>query len=128
MICSEGMIDLWNGWYGYNEITEAGIESRNVLFRNFEEDGTVSGYGMSSPGKLARLMQRRCSGDLNSDQLDALLNPFSLGMYTTLVCECAALSLDRGGESAPGVTSGIEVDPRVVLEKSVGDAAADYYS
>ena len=47
----EGMIDLGIDTPGYHELTSEGILERNPLFRNFEADGTVTGYGMSRPGR-----------------------------------------------------------------------------
>ena len=126
MICSEGMIDLWSEWYGYREITAGGIEARNVLFRNFEEDGTVSGYGMSCPGRLAELMLRHCAGEMAATDLEAHLSPMALGFYTTLVCECAHVSLAAGQEEA-GSVIGAPVDTLEILKDRIGGDSANYY-
>jgi predicted dehydrogenase len=52
LICSEGLIDLNLDTPGLREVHANGLSEINPLFRNFEPDNTVTGYGISSPGKL----------------------------------------------------------------------------
>ena len=131
LICSEGMIDLWNEWYGYREITEGGIEARNVLFRNFEEDGTVSGYGMSCPGTILDTIRRHLSGLLGAAQMEESFTPEVFGFFTTLVCECALESLEKGrkmpgNEPSTGAVIGEPIDTGRFLREKLGDAASQY--
>ena len=127
LICSEGLIDLWSEHYGYREITSAGIEARNVLFRNFKSDGSVSGYGMSCPGHILAAIRRFRSGDMDNAEVGENLSPLNLGFYTTLVCECAHASLSQGTEIASGVISGTEIDAVSYLNKQIGAQAAQIY-
>ncbi len=52
LICSQGLLDLDLATPGLREIHAEGISEINPLFRNFEAAGTVTGYGISSPGRL----------------------------------------------------------------------------
>ena len=124
LIGSEGLLDLGLDRPGYHEILTDGIFERNPMFRNFESDGTVSGYGMSSPGKLLRRLGRFRAGELPQGELDELRSPFDLGIYTTVVCECAHQSLEQGDEIQPGVIRGSAVDVRDTVSTTAGDQAA----
>ena len=52
LICSEGLLDLGLDTPGLREIHTDGVSEVNPLFRNFEKDGAVTGYGIRSPGQL----------------------------------------------------------------------------
>ncbi len=106
------MLELWQDHYGYREVTSKGIEMRNVLFKAFEHDGLVTGFGMDCPGRIIRNILRFRRGDMADDERAELLSPFSLGFYTTLVCECAIESLARGSARDRGVVVGETVDAR----------------
>ena len=127
LIFTDGMIDLWDNHYGYREITASGIDNRNVLFRNFEEDGLVSGYGIDCPGRIIGNIIRFRNGEIESDELERLLSPFSLGLYTTLVCECAHASLAAPTGESGGVVTGSLIHARELLTDRIGPAAAGYY-
>ena len=109
IIGPEGMLDLGLDTPGYHEILPDGIFERNPLFRNFESDGTVSGYGMSSPGRIIRDIIRYRNGEMGADEYEKSLSPFTSGFYTTVVCEAAHKSLDGGTKDEKGVTMGVEV-------------------
>jgi predicted dehydrogenase len=128
LVFSDCLLDLWQEHYGYHEITSGGIDDRNILFKNFEENGQVSGYGMDCPGKIIQNILRFRGGQLGRDELESLLSPLSLGFYTTLVCECAHASLDRGARLAEGVVVGASVDAKGYLRERIGAAADSYYS
>jgi predicted dehydrogenase len=128
LLFSDGMLELWQDRYGYHEVTGKGIEDRNILFRNFEEGGLVSGFGMDSPGKIVRNILRFRSGAMGREERESLLSPFSLGFYTTLVCECAHASLERGSASEGGVVFGAKVDARAFLAERIGAEAGAYYA
>ena len=121
------MLELWQDHYGYREVTAKGLEERNVLFRTFEQDGLVTGFGMDSPGKIIRNILRFRRGGMPEAERAALLSPFSLGFYTTLVCECALESLARGRPRDGGVVVGETIDARQRLREAIGDAADRYY-
>jgi predicted dehydrogenase len=67
MICTDGLIDLTLDASGTRDITVEGIIERNSLFRTFEADGTVTGYGMSYPGRLFESILRRRDGLMKED-------------------------------------------------------------
>jgi predicted dehydrogenase len=127
LLFTDGMLDLWQDHYGYHEVTDRGIDDRNVLFRNFEEGGAVSGFGISSPGKIIRNIRRFRAGEIGAAELNALLSPFSLGFYTTLVCECAHESLVAGHALPNGAVIGAAIDARHLLRQRLGPVADRYY-
>lgn len=127
LLFREGMLELWQDRYGYHEVTAKGIDDRNVLFRNFEESGMVSGFGMDSPGKIVQAIARFRAGRMSPQEREALLSPFALGFYTTLVCECAHESLARGTTTDTGVVLGTSVDVRDLLRQRIGPAGDLYY-
>jgi predicted dehydrogenase len=127
LLFSEAMLELWQDRYGYHEVTAERIDDRNVLFRNFEEGGLVSGFGMDCPGKIIRNIQRFRSGQMKAEEREALLSPLSLGFYTTLVCECAHASLSAGTTQEGGVVLGTSVNARGFLEDRIGSEAGEYF-
>jgi predicted dehydrogenase len=96
--------------------SRTGIFERNPLFRNFESDGTVSGYGISSPGRIYRQIMRFRSHEMPDAELESLHSPVSLGFYTTVICEAAHLSLDQGHAAGRGVTRGESIHVRELLQ------------
>jgi predicted dehydrogenase len=126
-IFTDCMLDLWQEHYGYHEVTSKGIDDRNILFRNFEETGLVSGFGMDCPGKIISNMLRLRNGELGSAEKDDLFSPFALGLYTTLVCECAHVSLAKGKDLGNGVVRGVAIDAPGLLAERIGGAAKQYY-
>jgi predicted dehydrogenase len=126
-IGSEGLLDLGLDRPGYHEILADGIFERNPMFRNFESDGTVSGYGMSCPGKLLRVLNRFRNEEIADQERENLSTPMSLGFYTTVVCEAAHLSLERGVEVSDGVTRGPAVEIAPLLRDTLGEEAAAEY-
>jgi hypothetical protein len=126
LLFSDAMLELWQDRYGYHEVTAERIDDRNVLFRNFEEGGLVSGFGMDCPGKVIRNIRRHRSGDMSPAEREELLSPMSLGFYTTLVCECAHASLAAAGSDEGGVVLGSTVEVRRFLEERIGADARGY--
>ncbi len=127
LLFSECMLELWQDRYGYHEVTERGIDDRNILFRNFEETGLVTGFGMDCPGKIVKNILRFRNGEIERTELDALFSPFTLGFYTTLVCECAHASLAAGRVLKEGVVIGTSIDAKDYLRSCIGGAADRYY-
>lgn len=106
LIGSDGLLDLDLDRSGYHEILADGIFERNPLFRNFESDGMVGGYGMSSPGRLLGDIQRFRRGELSPSRLQWLQSPDAMGYYTTAICEAAHRSLAGGSSVGRGVVRG----------------------
>lgn len=127
IVCRDGMLDLSLDRPGYHELTHEGIMEINPLFRNFEPDGRVTGYGISNPGRLLERFLMDRNGDLSDDVKQQMADPVELGFYTTLLVEAAEGSLERGAETAPGVVTGETVDLAALVEAELGaEAAADY--
>ena len=127
MICSEGMFDLGLDTPGYYEIHADGIFQVNPLFKNFEKDGTVTGYGIASPGRIYQKFLAAQNGRLDEKIRESMLTAAELGFYTSLVLEGAEESLAKGTEIAPGVTGGVSVDLKALLVRELGaDMAAEY--
>jgi predicted dehydrogenase len=127
LIFTDAMLELWQDRYGYHEVTAKGIDDRNVLFRNFEEGGMVSGFGMDCPGKIIESIRRFRAGGMSAAERETLLTPFSLGFYTTLVCECAHASLAAGSTREKGVVLGTSIDCRKLLGDRIGADAERYF-
>jgi hypothetical protein len=127
LIFTDCMLDLWQEHYGYHEVTALGIDDRNILFRNFEEKGLVSGFGMDCPGKIIANILRFRNGKIGAAEKEEHFSPFTLGLYTTLVCECAHESLAKGKDLGSGVVRGVSVDTRGLLAQRIGGAAQQYY-
>ena len=127
LLFSDCMLELWQDRYGYHEVTARGIDDRNILFRNFEETGLVTGFGMDCPGKIVDNILRFRNGGIPRAELDTLFSPFSLGFYTTLACECAHASLAGGRALKEGVVIGATIDAKDYLKGCIGAAAERYY-
>lgn len=125
MICTDGLVDLGLDTPGCREIVADGIFERNPLFRNFEPDGTVSGYGMDRPGRIYQKFLRNRNGDLPAGERDEFMSLFELGFYTTVICEAAVTSLQLG-KTHNGATRGEEIDVDAMLRERLGNAAAPY--
>ena len=127
MICSDGLIDLGLDTPGLREVHAEGIFEVNPLFRNFEMDKTVNGYGISSPGRLYQQILALRNGRLSPTEREAAFHPITLGFYTTLVLEGAEQSLAEGKKLAGGVTLGPAVDLRELTVRQLGARTAKVY-
>jgi|GEM_PF-53537 predicted dehydrogenase len=127
IIGSEGLLDLNLDLPGYHEVIAGGIFERNPLFRNFEPDGKVSGYGIQSAGKIIENMIGFRNSQFSTDEIGKLMDPFSLGFYATLVCEGAHRSLENGVRITEGVVSGGTVNLKNLLEREIGKTESDNY-
>lgn len=127
LICSDGMIDLGLDTPGYREIHADGIFEVNPLFKNFEKGGTVTGYGISSPGRLYQQILAMRNGRLAEKDYEGLMTPIALGFYTTLVLQGAEKSLADGSHMGKGVTLGARIDLSRLLADELGTAAAAEY-
>jgi predicted dehydrogenase len=126
MICSDGLLDLGVDTPGLREIHASGLAEINPLFRNFEKDGTVSGYGISCPGKLYQQILALQNGRLSDAARAAANTPMALGFYTALVLEAAEKSLAEGRKLESGVTLGGPVELKTFLRNQIGSAAGEY--
>lgn len=127
LICSDGLIDLGLDTPGLREIHREGIFEVNPLFRNFEKDKTVTGYGISSPGRLYQQALALRNGKMSAAERDAAFSPIAMGFHTTLVLEAAEKSLAEGKRLASGATLGTTVDlPQLVAAQLGADAVREY--
>lgn len=127
LLCSDGLIDLNLDMPGLREIHADGMNEVNPLFRNFEADGSVSGYGINNPGQLYEQMLAWRNGTLSSTEHKTAMSPFSLGFHTTLVLEAAERSLASGEKSSTGTTQGRRVNLAKLLAEELGQAAVAEY-
>jgi len=127
IICSDGMIDLGLDTPGLREVHAEGIFEVNPLFRNFEKDKTVTGYGISSPGRLYQQILALRNGELSAAEREAAYDPMTLGFYTTLVLEGAEKSLAEGRKLPSGATLGSPVDLRKLAVRQLGAGPAKVY-
>ena len=127
MICAKGLFDLGLDNPGFYEIRPDGIFQVNPLFRNFEKDGTVTGYGITSPGRLYQKFLAYRNGKLDAKTQERMMTPGELGFYTTLVLEGAETSLQQGEKVADGVTVGKAMDLRKLAADQLGKKVAAAY-
>jgi predicted dehydrogenase len=127
LICSEGMLDLGLDTPGLREIHTEGFSEINPLFRNFEHNGSVTGYGIDSPGRFYRQILDWRTGRLSTAGYEEALSPMALGFYSTLVIEAAEKSLAEGEKLENGATWGTKVNLRELVAKQIGEAAAREY-
>ncbi len=127
IICSDGLIDLGLDTPGLREVHSDGIMEVNPLFRNFEKDKTVTGYGISSPGRLYQQILALQNERLSDAERAAAFHPMTLGFYTTLVLEGAEKSLAEGKKLAGGVTIGQTVDLRQLVIDRLGAGPSKEY-
>ena len=127
LLCSEGLIDLGLDTPGLREIHVEGVSEVNPLFRNFEADNSVTGYGVTSPGELYRQILASQNGAMPDAEREAASNPMALGFYTTLVLEGAERSLAQGEKLRAGATLGATVDLSELMDQELGSAAAVQY-
>jgi predicted dehydrogenase len=127
IICSDGLIDLGLDTPGLREVHAEGVFEVNPLFRNFEKDKTVTGYGISSPGRLYQQILAMQNGKLSDADRESAFHPITLGFYTTLVLEGAEESLANGRKLQTGVTLGPAVDLRQLTARQLGARAAKAY-
>jgi hypothetical protein len=126
IICTDGYVDLGLDMPGFREVIAGGIFERNPLFRNFEADGLVTGYGMSRPGRIYQKFLQNREGKLPASERERLSDLFEVGFWTTVVCEAAEHSLKHGDCSRQGTVRGIEVDVAQLLKDKLGPAASSY--
>jgi predicted dehydrogenase len=127
IICSDGMLDLGLDQPGLREFHPDGIFEVNPLFKNFEKDNSVTGYGIGSPGRLYQQILALRNGKLSATEREAMNSPITLGFYTTLVLEAAEKSLAEGEKLATGATIGPVIDLRKLVVEQLGAKAAKQY-
>jgi len=127
LICSDGLIDLSLDTPGLREVHSEGLFEVNPLFRNFEPDNTVTGYGISSPGKLYEQILSHQNGKLSAKDWQLARHPITLGFYSTLVLEGAEKSLAEGRRTETGATLGSTVDLRQMVADQLGPLALKEY-
>ncbi|MFP4028541.1 MAG: Gfo/Idh/MocA family protein [Candidatus Brocadiia bacterium] len=124
-ICTDGVLEIMQT-SGFWEITERGVENRNVLFQRTDSDGKVTGFGMSVPGDLLRKFAEQRAGELEESETKKLLDPMTLGVWSTAIVEAAHESLRRGETTENGVTFGPQLQISDLLEEQLGEDAVEY--
>jgi len=127
IICSDGMMDLGLDQPGLREFHPDGIFEVNPLFKNFEKDNSVTGYGIGSPGRLYQQILALRNGKVSAADREAMNSPITLGFYTTLVLEAAEKSLAEGEKLPTGATIGSTIDLRKLVVQQLGAEAAQQY-
>ena len=127
LICSDGMLDIGFDTPGLRELHADGVAEVNPLFRNFEKNGMVTGYGLSCPGRMYEQILALRNGVLPAEEQEAATTPMALGFYTTLILEAAERSLAEGKKLASGATLGQAVNLAKLVRGEIGEAAVREY-
>jgi predicted dehydrogenase len=127
LICSDGLIDLALDMPGLREIHADGICEVNPLFKSFEQDQSVTGYGISGPGRLYQQILAWRNGQMTDADRTATMSPLTLGFHTALVLEAAEKSLATGQRLDSGATLGTTIDLRQLVASELGATAASHY-
>lgn len=127
LICSDGLIDLALDMPGLREIHADGIFEVNPLFKNFEKDRSVTGYGISGPGRLYQQILAQRNNQMSAAEREEAMSPMILGFHTALVLEAAEKSLVAGQQLDSGATLGTTVDLRELVVSELGAGAAKDY-
>lgn len=127
LICSEGLLDLALDMPGLREIHSDGVSEVNPLFRNFEKNGLVTGYGINSPGRMYEQILALRNGTLPPAEQETAATPMALGFYTTLVLEAAERSLAEGRKLPSGAVLGQAADLADLVRNELGEAALREY-
>jgi hypothetical protein len=122
MICSDGMVDINMDMPGLREVHAEGVIEVNPLFRNFEKNGMVSGYGISNPGKLYQQILAQRNGTPAVNELSTTAQDF----YTTVIVEAAEKSLAEGKKLKTGATMGEAIDLEKFVRSQIGKGAKEY--
>lgn len=120
MICSDGLLDLNLDMPGLREIHADGVNEVNPLFRNFEKNGRVTGYGISNPARLYQEILARRNG-ARSENAET-----SLDFFSTVIVEAAERSLNRGKKIGTGATRGEPIELSKFVRGQIGSAAKEY--
>ena len=127
LLCSDGLLDLGLDTPGLREIHADGVREVNPLFLNFEKNGLVTGYGISSPGRMYEQIVALRNGTLAAAEQEAAATPMALGFYSTLVLQAAERSLANGRKLASGATLGPSIDLADLVRNELGEAAVKEY-
>jgi predicted dehydrogenase len=127
LICSDGLIDLALDMPGLREIHADGIFEVNPLFKNLEKDQSVTGYGISGPGRLYQQILAQRNNQMSAAEREETMSPMILGFHTALVLEAAEKSLVAGQQLDSGATLGTTVDLRELVVSELGAGAAKDY-
>jgi hypothetical protein len=112
---------------GLREIHADGIFEVNPLFKNFEKDRSVTGYGITSPGRLYQQILAHRNGQMTAAEREALMTPMALGFHTALALEAAEKSLADGQCLDTGATLGATINLHQLAVNELGAAAAKDY-
>ena len=127
MICTDGWIDIPVDNGGFVEIHNEGHLWSNPLFRTFEDNGNVSGFGITYPGKIFESILKFRNGKISNEDYMNKLNPFETGFYATLVLQGIEESLKAPLRENNGVKIGKEIDLMELIFNEIGEKGLDLY-
>jgi predicted dehydrogenase len=127
LICSEGMLDLGLDTPGLREVHAENLSEVNPLFRNFESDRSVTGYGIRSPGRLYQQLLAWRNNEMPAAERKRCLSPMALGFYATSVLESAERGLMDGRRLPSGATLGETIELKPFVTERLGAGAAEEY-
>lgn len=126
LIFTDGMLDIDGARCGVRDLSHGqGLMEPNVLFRTFEPDGRVSGFGMSKPGRIYEAIQAWQEGVMSEEERQEKLSPHETGFWVTVAVEAGLRSL-AAGEEANGIVAGREVQVDAMLRDVLGSEADAY--
>ncbi len=129
LIFTDGLIDLDGTRCGLSELShDMGLREPNMLFRNIDNHGNATGFGMSYPGRIFGAIYSLQNGDMSEEERLKLLSPHETGFWVTAAVEAGLKSLEDGCESENGIVNGTEVSVKDMLGDVLGGEAAPYLS
>ena len=127
MICTDGWIDIPVDNGGFVENHNEGHLWSNQMFRTFEVNGSVSGFGITYPGKIFESILKFRNGKISNEDYMNKLNPFETGFYATLVLQGIEESLKAPLRENNGVKIGKEIDLKELIFNEIGEKGLDLY-
>jgi len=124
-ICTDGVLEIMYS-AGLRDIAHDGVTDPNILFQTTQSNGKVTGFGMSVPGDLLNQFIGRRDNAITDAARHDMLDPMTLGFWSSVIVEAAHESLHRGRTSDNGVTRGVELSVNDLLNERLGDDAATY--
>ncbi len=128
LIFTDGMLEVDGARCGVIDLShDQGLREPNVLFLNTDSRGTVTGFGVDSPGRLLADMRDWRDGRMSKEEWRRCLDPHQTSFWVAAAVEAGLISLARGESNDKGVVAGVDVEVEAVLNDTIGRQEAQKY-